>query len=144
MIKKKGDLFTSTAQAIGHGVNCHGVMGSGIAVAFKEKFPRNYVSYRNACQTKMLQPGETIVFNEGGLFIFNIASQAQPGANATYPFLFSAAYDAAQQAVALGINRLAIPLIGCGIGGLEWKHAEKILLAVEGIFVDFEFEVWKL
>jgi O-acetyl-ADP-ribose deacetylase (regulator of RNase III) len=144
MIKRKGDLFSTDAEAIGHGVNTKGVMGAGIAVAFKEKFPKNYQAYHNACVTGLFLPGETFVFKEGDLFIANIASQNQPGANAKYDLLLHAAVDAALQLTDLyGINRLAIPLIGCGIGGLEWDGVEVILKGVELIVPGFEFEVWK-
>lgn len=145
MIKKTGDLFSSTALAIGHGVNTQGAMGSGIAKVFREKFPWNYNIYHNSCMTGLLLPGETLIFKEHGLLIANIASQEKTGRNATYKFLMSAATDAAAQLFDIyNINRLAIPLIGCGIGGLEWDGVEVILKAVEIIVPGFEFEVWKL
>jgi O-acetyl-ADP-ribose deacetylase (regulator of RNase III) len=145
MIRKKGDLFSTTASAIGHGVNTQGVMGSGIAVLFKEKFPKNYQTYHNACKMRLLLPGETLIFKEDGRFITNIASQEKTGRNATYNYLMTAATDAALQLNDVyNIKRLAIPLIGCGIGGLEWEGVEVILKAVEIIVPGFEFEVWKL
>lgn len=143
MIKKKGDLFSTTARALGHGVNCDGVMGAGIAVAFKEKFPKNYITYRNACDTKMLRPGEALVNYEDNFHIANISSQDKPGKNARYDWAFQGFLDAALQLDIRNINVLAIPLIGCGIGGLEWDGVEYLLKAVEVIVPGFEFEVWK-
>jgi O-acetyl-ADP-ribose deacetylase (regulator of RNase III) len=144
MIKKKGDLFSSTARALGHGVNCQGVMGAGIAVAFKEKFPKNYQTYHNACATQMLSPGEAMVNYEDNLHIANIASQEKPGKDARYDWTFHGLLDAALQLDIRDINTLAIPLIGCGIGGLEWEGVEYLVRAVEVIVPGFEFEVWKL
>ncbi len=144
MIKKKGDLFTSTAAAIGHGVNCKGQMGAGIAVAFKEKFPKNYELYRNACGNGLLKPGEAMINKEADLFICNLSTQDNPGRDATYERVMYATVDAALQLEKHGVHVLALPLIGCGIGGLEWEGVEIILKAVEIIVSGFEFEVWKL
>jgi O-acetyl-ADP-ribose deacetylase (regulator of RNase III) len=120
-------------------------MGAGVAVAFKEKFPNNYSAYRNACLTGLLQPGEAYVFKEGGNYIANIASQKTTGPNAGYNWLLTGAMDAAMQLSDFyGQNRLAIPMIGCGIGGLEWLAVQHILQAVEIMIPGFEFEVWKL
>jgi len=145
MIKRKGDLFGTDAPALGHGVNCQGVMGSGIAVPFKERYPKNYNLYHAACSNKLLQPGEALVTQaDGGPAIANIASQAQPGADARYDWAFSGFLDASLQLRALGLNRIAIPLIGCGIGGLEWPGVEYLLKATEIIVPEVEYEVWKL
>jgi len=78
---------------------------------------------------------------ENDKVIMNIASQELPGPNATYPLLALAAEDAVRMLKKAGINSMAIPQIGCGIGGLEWEKVEQILLALEKDY-DFEFEVW--
>jgi len=145
MIKRKGNLFDTTAKAVGHGVNTEGVMGSGIAVEFKNRFPKNYQAYRNACLTGLFQPGEAFVYVEDGMTIANIASQKHPGPNAAYSWLLTASVDAALNLMDFHhIDTLAIPLIGCGIGGLEWPAVEYVLRAVEIIVPNFEFEVWRL
>jgi len=140
---KRGDLFTTELRAIGHGVNCSGVMGAGIAKPIKEKYPNNFSNYEAACRGGFLAPGETMVVVEDGMSIFNIASQSRPGRFARYDWLFSAALDAAEQAVGMGIDSIAIPMIGCGIGGLEWPKVSHCLETVEAIIDnDFEWEVW--
>lgn len=145
MIKRKGSLFDTDARAIGHGVNTQGVMGSGIAVEFKNRFPKNFTAYRNACVTGLFRPGEAFVFPEGSTVVANIASQEKTGKSAKYSYLLTATVDAALSLKDYyGIDTLAIPLIGCGIGGLEWPAVEYILRAVEIIVPNFEFEVWRL
>ena len=144
MIKRLGDLFTTDAPAIGHGVNCQGVMGAGVAKIFRDKYPKNYQAYKTACDLKFLRAGETFVYHENDIYIFNIASQDQPGADAQYKHVLRAGVDAAHQATNMGIDRVAIPMIGCGIGGLEWDMVEEILRNIETVYDSFEFEVWKL
>lgn len=122
-----GDLFTSGFPAIGHGVNTEGAMASGIAVAFKNRFPVMHDEYMRLCETDQFKPGTTWVAEEAGHVIFNIASQQKPGANATYELLRHGVCDALQQADKLHIEDLALPKIGCGVGGLEWEQVQDIL-----------------
>lgn len=149
MIIKKGDMFTTELHAIGHGVNCAGVMGAGIAKPIKEKYPNNFANYRAACRRGLLTPGKTMWCLEDGMNIFNMASQRVPGRDAQYGWLFSSTLDAATQAVQAGLDSIAIPMIGCGIGGLEWDYVRKNLETVEYIVnksltdtSKFEWEVW--
>jgi len=138
-----GDLFTTELKAIGHGVNCSGVMGAGIAKPIKDKWPNNFTNYEAACRGGFLVPGDAMVVHENGMYIFNIASQSRPGRFARYDWLFGAALDAAQQAVDMDLDSIAIPMIGCGIGGLEWPKVRVILEAVEEVVNGyFEWEVW--
>lgn len=148
MIEKTGDMFTSDAPALGHGVNCAGVMGAGVAKTFREKYPHNYENYRAACLRKQLKPGQVHVNFENGVYILNMATQNMPGADATYPRIFEAALKAAEGAVAKGITRVAIPEIGSHIGGLEWEAVKRVLKDVEFIVnfnnngPAFDWEVW--
>lgn len=148
MIECHGNLFDSDAPALGHGVNCAGVMGAGIATAFRDLYPHNYENYRAACLAGFLKPGQITVNRENDKYIVNMASQNKPGRDATYPWLFEAAYTAAKQAVDNGIDRIAIPEIGCGIGGLVWDNVETVLLTTEylvntpGMRSIFDWEVW--
>ena len=143
MIKKSGDLFSTRNIALGHGVNCKGVMGAGIAKAFRDKFPENYSVYKSYCNLKVLRPGGFLPVQDRGRFIYNIASQYRPGADARYEWLFDGCKAAAEHAVSIEVDSIAIPLIGCGIGGLEWQGVETCLLAIETLVPNFEFEVWK-
>lgn len=143
MIDQTGDMFTSTARAYGHGVNCAGVMGAGVAKTFREKFPHNYENYRAACLRKQLKPGTVHVNYENGIYILNMASQRTPGRDASYEWLFSSALAAAKGAVNVGIDRIAIPEIGSHIGGLEWEKSAVVLRTVETIVDEkVQWEVW--
>ena len=144
MIRRKGDMFTTSLKAIGHGVNCAGVMGAGIAKPIRAKYPNNYRNYRALCQNKGLNPGGLLTVTENGMTIFNMATQRQPGRDARYDAVFASGFKAANTALNMGLDSIAIPMIGCGIGGLEWDKVESILLCVEDITENFEWEVWKL
>ena len=149
MIKRKGDLFTTDAFYLGHGVNCRGKMGAGIAKTFKEKFPVNYDSYAKACQSMRLNPGEVFSIYENHRVILNMATQLEPGKDARYDAVFNSALVAAKKVADpnsywKNMKRvIAIPEIGCGIGGLEWDKVERLISAVEVLVPEVVWEVWK-
>lgn len=144
MIFRTGNLFDSDAPALGHGVNCAGLMGAGIAKTFREKYPHNYENYKAACQAGQLKPGGVHVNYEHGKHIINMASQRMPGADASYEWLFESALRAARGAVKKGLDRIAIPMIGCGIGGLNPSKAIMVLDTVEYLVdLDVDFELWR-
>ena len=133
MIHRDGDLFTASSLIIGHGVNCAGLMGAGIAKQFKAKYPHNFLNYEAACKAGQLKPGQVHVNFERDKYIVNMATQKMPGADATYPRVFEAAYHAAVGARRIGYDRIAIPEIASKIGGLEWSKVEEVLTAVESV-----------
>lgn len=143
---KLGDMFTSEMPALGHGVNCEGVMGSGIAVTVKKNFPDVYKAYRAKCTSgsKRLQGGDMFPYQSenGGIWILNLASQYKPGKNAKYDFLIESVKAAFAWCDANGIYGFALPRIGSGIGGLEEPIVEYMLQYVAAQYPDIELELW--
>jgi len=149
LIDRTGNLFNTDAKIIGHGVNVDGLMGAGIAVQFRIRYPKNYQNYKQDCLNKLLVPGSMNGMIEDGKAVFNFASQDRPGAHAQYKWLFGSLYDGLtfmsknQGFVSTYGDTIAIPEIGCGIGGLQWSKAEKVVRLVEELFdYKYEFEVW--
>lgn len=151
MIHKTGNLFDTDATYIGHGVNCQGDMSGGIAKVFRERYPYNYMRYKAVCKDGTLLPGSFLPVIDGqgkdARVVVNLASQNQPGADATYSWLIASLYSVATYAsdpdrmTDFG-NVIAIPEIGCGIGGLEWDKVEFAIETVEMLRPSVEFEVW--
>jgi len=115
----EGDLFTCGISAIAHGVNCRGVMGAGIAVQFRRRYPDMYESYSKRCGKGHMWPGDILTWQHPGGIVFCLATQKEPGAHAE-PWMITAA---AGQMIAEAhyirkITEIALPEIGCGIGGL--------------------------
>lgn len=143
MIEIQGSLFASDATAIGHGVNVDGLMGSGIARQFAKLFPQMYMDYRALCNAKLLVPGQAQVYQTPNLTIYNIASQDRPGRNARLEWLSDGVHAALSHASAVGHSALALPKIGCGIGGLDWNDVAPILTAIESEY-NTEVQVYYL
>lgn len=136
MLLVTGDIFALESEALGHGVNCKGVMGAGVARGFRERFPAMHEAYRALCKGGELQPGGVFPWREeaSGLWVYNMASQNLPGPVARLSWLRGAAEATLEHASAQGVELVTIPLIGCGIGGLEWEDVAEVLEEVEASF----------
>jgi O-acetyl-ADP-ribose deacetylase (regulator of RNase III) len=155
VIEKQGDVFTTDATYIGHGVNCVGVMGAGIAKTIRDRYPLVYREYKAVCDRGTFRPGDILVLpsrpnnlvkqTTPDKMIVNLATQDKPGPDATYDSVFDSLFKFSVVA-AQKINKygkiIAIPEIGCGIGGLEWDKVAKIVETVEYIVPEIEYEVW--
>jgi O-acetyl-ADP-ribose deacetylase (regulator of RNase III) len=140
----KGDLFTTDAPALAHGVNCVGAMGAGIAKEFRDKYPDMYAGYRKICTANALRPGEIFMWDNGRQpAVFNIASQRQTGADARYHWLIAGMCNMAVEMCYLGLDRVAMPKIGCGIGGLVWGSVFPWVAVVAKDY-NIHIEVWTL
>ena len=123
-------MFTSDATALGHGVNCHGAMGAGVAKIIRARYsPAMFADYRAACQSGALRPGMTRMWSGDARMplLANIASQDLPGPFAQLDLLDSAIRAALAAVKTAALDRLAIPRIGCGIGGLDWPDVHEVL-----------------
>ena len=124
IVFKTGDLFTTDVKVLGHGVNCCGVMGAGIAKSFAEKFPRMVGLYENICMDKILNPGGIYIYEEGETTVYNMATQDFPGANADLGWVATSFMYTLLEMRVREQYQIAIPRIGSGIGGLEWSDVQ--------------------
>lgn len=141
----KGDLFETDCRAIGHGVNLRGIMGGGVAAEVKRRYPRVFETYQTLCLFKPeeFQLGDVLPASEtsNDPIIFNMATQDLPGPHAELKAIKRAAFSALALAKSLGIEEIAIPKIGTGIGVLDWEDVEDRLLMAE-CFNDSKFVVY--
>jgi O-acetyl-ADP-ribose deacetylase (regulator of RNase III) len=122
-----GDLFEAGLPAVGHGCNCTGAMGAGIAVAFKKRYPAMYQEYRQRCADGRFRLGDIFVWEAPDLVIYNLATQPRPGPSATLDAIDASIRAALADAKGRGLSRLGIPRIGAGLGGLEWSDVAEVL-----------------
>lgn len=134
----QGDLFDfADTHIIGQGVNCKGKMGAGIAWGFANRYPTMRSFYRQVCDQDALRPGGVLPWFDPttGHDIVNIASQDFPGADARIGWLRSGVWLAAAYAVCRD-RPLALPWIGCGIGGLDMAPVREVFDNVGSFVLD--------
>ena len=138
IIYHRGDLFESTADALAHGCNIRGRMNAGIAVEFKHRFPEMYQDYFQRCDRDELKLGTGYMYADKRNVI-NLMTQSEDG---TPLFALHDAFEwLAQSYDKLGINSVAIPMIGTGLGKLEQTMLKKIAERYFGN-IDLKVEIW--
>lgn len=131
----KGNLLDTEHKFIAHGVNCQGVMNSGVARAIRQKWPLVYTEFLKDFDYRNNRLGTYSAVQVDNKVIFNIYTQVYYGYEEDKKY---ASYDAIDNGFKQlydnhfceDLNRgysLAIPKIGCGFGGLEWCICEKII-----------------
>lgn len=124
----KGDIFASKAQAICNAVNCIGVMGGGLAYLFAKRFPAMNEDYKRCCAAKELKPGGIHVFSlDQDKYVFNVATKDDFTRDSQYEWIVTGLKNIAAEASRHGITSVAVPALGCGLGGLEWSKVKKII-----------------
>ena len=140
-----GNIFESDAEALVNAVNCVGVMGRGIALQFKNKYPENFKAYQQACKQEVLKPGKMFVFETGQLvlprWIINFPTKRHWRGKSRIEDIESGLIDLVKVIQENNIRSIAIPPLGAGLGGLDWNEVrtriEKALNHIENfkIFV---------
>lgn len=120
----QGDLLAADEPVIAHGCNIVGVMGAGIARQIAERYPLLHNCYTNECHEHRFKTGDSLAVSTNGRWVFNLATQNSPGPFARYEWIGQAFAAMFGQMRGLGLKRVAIPKIGCGIGGLDWTGVE--------------------
>lgn len=125
---KTGNLIREDADALVNTVNCVGVMGRGIALQFKKAFPQNFKAYAAACQNKELQPGRMFVFDTGQLtpprYIINFPTKRHWRGKSRMEDIKAGLEDLVLRIREHGIQSIALPPLGSGLGGLEWPEVK--------------------
>lgn len=121
-----GDILKDESEAIVNTVNCVGVMGRGIALQFKNAWPENFKAYEEACKRKEVQPGRMFVFDTGRLipprFIINFPTKRHWRGKSRIEDIETGLSALVTVIEERGIQSIAIPPLGSGLGGLEWSE----------------------
>jgi len=119
-----GDILAADTEAVVNTVNCVGVMGRGIALQFKNAFPENYNAYLRACELEEVQPGRMFVFENNRLhepkFIINFPTKRHWKGKSRLSDIDSGLVALRREIQTRGIQSIAIPPLGSGLGGLNW------------------------
>lgn len=122
---RTGDILESNAEALVNTVNCVGVMGRGIALQFKNKFPENFRAYAAACERGAVQPGRMFVFATGWVtgpkFIINFPTKRHWRGKSRLEDIEAGLIALREVIRERKIASVALPPLGSGLGGLDWK-----------------------
>lgn len=142
----QGDLLHAPEQAITNAVNTVGVMGKGLALQFKQRFPENFRAYAAACQMGEVKVGQMFVTRreppEGPRWIINFPTKQDWRHPSRLEWVESGLHDLRRVLLAEGIRSVALPKLGCGLGGLDWNKVRPLIDTILGDLEDVEVVVY--
>ncbi len=131
IIFRQGNLLEADVDAVVNTVNTVGVMGKGIALMFKERYPDNFTAYQAACKGGRIQVGHMFVTETGELsgprWIINFPTKQHWRNPSRLEWITTGLEDLARVARETGIRSLALPPLGCGNGGLDWLKVRPLI-----------------
>lgn len=117
-----GDIFKSSAQTLVNTVNCVGIMGKGVALEFKKRFPDMYDDYVRRCQSQEVRLGQPYLYKQlMPPWILNFPTKDHWRSVARLHDIVTGLLYLEQHYKEWGIMSLAVPPLGCGQGQLEWR-----------------------
>jgi O-acetyl-ADP-ribose deacetylase (regulator of RNase III) len=138
----KGNLFESKAQVLVNTVNCFGIMGKGVALAFKKKYPEMYEHYRMQCKLGRVKPGELTLYRDTVPWVINFPTKRHWKGKSRLEYIEQGLQFFVNQYKDWEITSLAMPALGCGHGGLNWDDV-KLLIEKHLGDLDIDIEVFE-
>lgn len=139
---KEGDIFDSECQTIVNTINCVGVMGKGIALAFKERFPAMYQKYRQHCDNRLIHIGVLWLYKSTGRWVLNFPTKEHWRNPSKYEYLERGLEKFLLTYKEKGITSIAFPLLGTDNGGLDKEKVKKLMVRYLSK-VDIPVEIWE-
>lgn len=130
IIFKQGNIFDSKCETLVNPINCVGVMGKGLALAFKNKFPKMYEVYRKDCALNKIKVGKVYPYYEGGnIRVLNFPTKNHRKLKSKVEYIEKGLEFFVNNYEKYGIKSIAFPLLGCGNGGLDWIKVKSLMVA---------------
>jgi len=133
----QGDILKANAEALVNTVNCVGVMGRGIALQFRKAFPGNFKAYKTLCDHKELKPGKVFIYDldrlENPRYVINFPTKRHWKGKSRLEYIESGLISLVEEVRKKHIHSVAVPPLGCGLGGLQW---DEVRSRIEDAFGD--------
>ena len=135
------DILKAETEAVVIPTNCVGVMGAGLAAGAKNRFAGYYSAYRQDYLNGKLRVGKCMPFRRDGTprYVISFPSKYHWRDESQLSFISAALADLTKIIRTRAIRSIAIPQVGCGLGGLDWGDvAPMIEMALTPLSADCE------
>ena len=133
---EKGNIFNSSCEFLVNPVNCVGVMGKGLALEFKNKYPLNFEIYKKACDNASFNIGNLLIVYENNKFIVNFPTKKHWRNKSDLEFIKIGLEELKVAIKDFNIKSIALPKLGCGLGGLDWNEVFDLIKDFHNSIVD--------
>lgn len=128
---KSGNIFSEDVEAMVNTVNCVGIMGGGLALQFLERYHDNFKAYESACKEGSVKLGRMFVFQNNSeikpKYIINFPTKKHWSDNSKIRDIENGLIALREDIKSLNIKSIAIPPMGCGLGGLKWNDVKNLI-----------------
>ena len=123
----KGDIFSSPSKIIVNTVNTVGVMGKGVALEFKKRYPDMFLSYKSLCDEKRLDVGKLVLWRNSEKWVLLFPTKKHWRNPSKLEYIEQGLIKFVENWDKLGANSIAFPRLGCGNGGLNWDVVRPLM-----------------
>lgn len=132
---RSGSIFEVEAEALVNPVNCIGVSGAGLAKQYKDAYPANFELYNTVCGKGKLKIGQILVTQirvEPRCYIVNLPTKIHWKDPSQLFWVHRGLIALLRWARREHIQSIAMPRIGCGLGGLPWPEVRALIVRIFG------------
>ena len=126
--KYNQDIFETKCNTIVNPVNCIGVMGKGLALQIKNKYPLVFDKYKEICKRNMLKPGLLHIVKTEQMTVLNFPTKKHWKDNSQIQWIEDGLAKFVESYQERGITSIAFPPLGCGNGGLDWQEVKPLMV----------------
>lgn len=123
----KGNLFTSKAQTLVNTVNTVGIMGAGIALEFRLRYPEMFEKYVELCKKKQISVGKLWLFKTSDRWILNFPTKMDWKDDSKIKYLEDGLQKFVDTYKEKGITSVAFPVLGSNLGNIPEEESIKIM-----------------
>jgi O-acetyl-ADP-ribose deacetylase (regulator of RNase III) len=116
----EGNIFNSSCQTLVNPVNTRGIMGGGLALAFKKKYPDMFAEYELLCRSGSLYIGVLHLYKGSTPWILNFPTKDDYRFDSRLDYIETGLKVFVGMYEEWGITSIAFPALGCGLGGLDF------------------------
>jgi O-acetyl-ADP-ribose deacetylase (regulator of RNase III) len=127
LIYRRTSIFESPAQTLVNTVNCVGVMGKGLAHAFKEREPGMFQAYKRICEQKTLEPGKLWLWRGKRNWVLNFPTKVHWRNSSKIEWIEQGLAKFVSAYAEQGIAEISFPQLGCGNGNLDWDEVRPLM-----------------
>ena len=123
----EGDIFRSPAQVLVNTVNTAGVMGKGIALEFKKRYPDMFQIYRESCEKRSIKTGMLMLCYEPDHWVLLFPTKEHWRNPSRMEYIEAGLSKFCRTYAEKGITSIAFPRLGCGSGELSWSDVQPLM-----------------
>jgi O-acetyl-ADP-ribose deacetylase (regulator of RNase III) len=142
----RGDLLRADVDAIVNAVNCVGVMGRGLALQVKQAHPANFRAYKAACDRGEVRPGRMFVFEAPGSrprWVINFPTKRHWRDESRIADIEAGLGALVAEVRERRICSIAVPPLGCGLGGLDWTQVKPLIIGVFAALPELRVQLYE-